>query len=66
MEAAYSCMLIPPQRKDTIDKRGSYSQYTLRNQQVKQASKDMVYKAVFSANIYFLVKNKGHFKEQSG
>ena len=46
-------MLIPPQRKDIIDKRDSYSQYTLRNQQVKQASKDMVYKAVFSANIYF-------------
>ena len=34
--------------------------YTLRNQQVKQAFKDMVYKAVFSANKWFfflLVKN---------
>ena len=28
--------------------------YTLRNQQVKQDFKDMVYKAVFSANKFFL------------
>ena len=30
--------------------------YTLRNQQVKQAFKDMVYKAVFSANNFFFVQ----------
>ena len=39
--------------------------YTLRNQQVKQAFKDMVYKAVFSANKWFLGGQK-HFKEQLG
>ena len=64
MEAAYSCMLIPPQRKEIIDKRGSYShnlcgllpellQLHPEKQQVKQAFKDMVYKAVFSANKNF-------------
>ena len=78
MEAAYSCMVIPPQRKEIIDK--SDSQYlcsppcwtpssTLwETSKWNKPSKTWSIRQAFLPIIFFffLVKNKPHFKEQSG